>query len=63
MVQRCPLGVAATELREHLPCLIKNVALLLKCHVDWVLVAVAMQPNLVACITHHGTFFWKVSSE
>lgn len=45
------------EVREQLPCLIKDVALLFQGHVGGILVAVAVQADLVAGVADQGAFF------
>lgn len=47
------------ELCKHLKCLVKDIFLLLKCHVCWILVAITMESNLVAGIADSRTVFWK----
>lgn len=45
------------ELGQELPRLVEHVSLLLHGHVCGVLMGVAVQPDLVAGVAHHGAFF------
>lgn len=49
----------AAEVCQHLPGLIQNVSLLLKGHIDWVLMAIAMEANLMTGIANHGALLWE----
>ena len=51
--------LAPTEVCELAICLVQNVFLLFHTHVYWVLMRVAMQTDLMTCISHHGAFFGK----
>jgi hypothetical protein len=50
-------GLPPTEVCELAVCLVQYVSLLSHTHVYRVLMRVAMQTNLVACISHHSAFF------
>ena len=45
------------EIGKHAEGFVKDVFLLLECHVCWVFVRVAVETNLVAGVTDHGAFF------
>ena len=49
--------LAPTEVCELAVCLVQYVSLLFHTHVYGVFMRVAMQTNLMTCISHHGAFF------
>jgi hypothetical protein len=53
------LGRFAAELGQHLVCLVQHIALLIDCHVVWVLMTVSVQSNLMPFIPDCGTILWE----
>ena len=53
------LGRLAAELGQHLICLVQYIALLVDCHVVWILMTVSMQSNLVIFVSDCCTILWE----
>lgn len=53
------LGRLATEVGQHLVCLVQYIALLFDCHVVWILMTVSVQANLVILVSDCCTVFWE----
>jgi hypothetical protein len=53
------LGRLAAEFCQHLVCLVQHIALLVDCHVVWVLMAVSMQSDLMALVPDCSAILWE----